>query len=61
MKRMRQQMDCTLLELAQAEGSGDAEALQEAYEELFSLCYENGLSLPAVLHQAGTCTNLEVA
>jgi hypothetical protein len=45
------QMDRALAELARAERSEDAAALQKAYEALFLLCYENDLDLPAVLHE----------
>jgi len=35
--------------LVKAEQSGNAKAVQEAYEELFTYCYQNGLDLNAVL------------
>jgi hypothetical protein len=35
--------------LVKAEQSGNAKAVQEAYEELFTFCYQNGLDLNVVL------------
>jgi hypothetical protein len=40
-----------LSSLDQAERSGDAEAKQQAYEDLFSFCQENDLDLSALLRQ----------
>jgi hypothetical protein len=42
----------TLGKLARAERSGDAEAVQKACEELFALCREHHLDLPALLREA---------
>jgi hypothetical protein len=44
-------MDRALGELARAERSEDAAALQKAYEALFLHCYENDLDLRAVLRE----------
>jgi hypothetical protein len=47
-------MNCTgtgyiVPNLLKAEQSGNAKAIQDAYEELFTFCYQNGLDLNAVL------------
>jgi hypothetical protein len=55
------QMDRALLKLAQAERSGDASALQKAYEELFWLCCENHLDPKVFLPEAEVCQPVEVA
>ena len=54
-------LDRALLKLAQAERSGDPEALQTAYEEVFVLCYQKHLDLPAALLEAEACQPLKVA
>ena len=37
---------------AEAESSGNAEAVQKAYEKLFALCYDKHLDLTALLREA---------
>lgn len=48
---MRKQLDELLSSLDQAERCGDAEAMQEAYEGLFTFCQENDLDFDAVIRQ----------
>ena len=43
------QLDETVAKLVQAEGSSNVEAVQEIYEELFAICYNNHLDLTALL------------
>jgi len=46
---IRKRIKHTLSKLVEAEQSGNAKAIQGAYEELFTYCYQNGLDLNAVL------------
>jgi len=41
--------DSVMFELVEAERSGDAAAIQRAYEHVFLLCYLNGLDLTEML------------
>ena len=45
-------IDYTVSKLLEAEQSGNAEAVQKAYEELFKFCRESDLDLNAVISQA---------
>ena len=53
----QRKIDELLSTLEQAEHSGDAEAMQRAYEGLFSLCLKNKLDLDAVLRKPRTATS----
>lgn len=49
--RVRRQVDRLLWNLRYAEDRGDAQAEQEAYEELFTVCRKHQLDLATVMRQ----------
>jgi len=60
-KSLGEEIHDALAKLARAERSGDAEAVQKVYEELFALCREHDLDLPALLHEAEERQHSKVA
>jgi len=48
---MRRRINRELARLSQAEQKGNTGAIQKAYEDLFVLCYEHHLDLPALLRK----------
>lgn len=51
-KSIREQIEASVTKLAEVESSGNAEAVQKAYEKLFALCHYKHLDLTALLHEA---------
>ena len=61
MKSIQKHIGRAVAKLAQAERSGKTEAVQEAYEDLFVLCYENQLGLQPLLREAEEHRHARVA
>jgi hypothetical protein len=51
-KSIREQIEASVTKLAEVESSGNAEAVQKAYEKLFALCHDKHLDLTALLREA---------